>query len=131
MEEFIEKECPPVNSGLVLIVQNHCIETWLMGNRKLNLSSAQNQELRKYRDFYDVNTLDPENLTALDNRTIAQFTFDYLVLMLKEKGLTYSKSNVSAVNSKSYFRQLVKRFKEDNHIRSFGNLLHELKKIST
>ena len=131
LEKFIKKECPPVNSGLVLIVQNHCIETWLIGNKKINLSSAQNQELRKYRDFYNVNTLDPENLLAIDNRTIAQFTFDYLVLMLREKGLSYSKSNVSAVNNKSYFNQLVKRFEQHNHIKSFGCLLQELKKIST
>jgi uncharacterized protein YaiI (UPF0178 family) len=131
LEKFIKKECPPVNSGLVLIVQNHCIETWLIGNKKINLSSAQNQELRKYRDFYNVNTLDPENLIAIDNRTIAQFTFDYLVLMLREKGLSYSKSNVSEVNNKSYFNQLVKRFEQHNHIKSFGYLLQELKKIST
>lgn len=45
MEEFIEKECPPVNSRLSLIIQNHCIETWLMGNKRINLSAAQNQEL--------------------------------------------------------------------------------------
>lgn len=130
MEEFVEKECPPVNSSLVLIIQNHCIETWLMGNRKINLSAAQNQELRKYRDFYNVNTLDPEDLVSIDNRTIAQFTLDYLVLMLKEKMLSYSKSNVSAVSNKSYFNQLVRRFAEHNHIKSFGYLLQELKKVS-
>jgi uncharacterized protein YaiI (UPF0178 family) len=131
MEEFIEKECPPVNSDLVLIIQNHCIETWLMGNKKINLSSAQNQELCKYRDFYNVNTLDPEDLVSIDDRTIAQFTLDYLVLMLREKGLSYSKSNVSAVSNKSYFNQLVKRFEDHDHIKSFGYLLQELKKIST
>lgn len=130
MEEFIEKECPPVNSSLVLIIQNHCIETWLMGNKKINLSAAQNQELRRYRDFYNVNTLDPEDLVSIDNRTIAQFTMDYLVLMLKEKMLSYSKSNVSAVSNKSYFNQLVKRFAEHNHIKSFGYLLQKLKKVS-
>jgi len=131
MEEFIEKECPPVNSDVVLIIQNHCIETWLMGNKKINLSVAQNQKLRKYRDFYNVNTLDPEDLLSIDNRTIAQFTLDYLVLMLREKGLAYSKSNVSAVSNKSYFNQLVKRFKGHNHIKSFGYLLQELKKVSS
>jgi hypothetical protein len=131
MEEFIEKECPPVNSSLVFIIQNHCIETWLMGNKRINLSAAQNQELRKFRDFYNVNILDPEDLVSIDNRTIAQFTLDYLELMLKEKMLTYSKSNVSAVSNKSYFNQLVKRFTEHNHIKSFGCLLQELKKVST
>lgn len=130
MEEFIEKECPPVNSRLVLIIQNHCIETWLMGNKKINLSAAQNQELREYRDFHNVNTLDPEDLVSIDNRTIAQFTLDYLVLMLREKGLSYSKSNVSTVSNKSYFNQLVKRFEGHNHIKSFGYLLQELKKVS-
>jgi len=131
LEGFIEKECPSVNSVLVLIIQNHCIETWLMGNKRLNLNSAQNQELREYRDFYNVNTSDPENLTAIDHRTIAKFTVDYLELMLREKGLSYSKSNVSDVNSKPYFNQLVKRFENDNHIKSFGDFFQELKKIST
>ena len=131
LESFIKKECPPVDSSLVLIIQNHCIETWLIGNKKINLSSAQNQALRKYRDFYNVNTLDPEGLASIDNRTISQFTLDYLVLMLREKGLSYSKSNVSAVSNKRYFNQLVKRFEEHNHVKSFGYLLQELKKIST
>lgn len=129
LERFINEECPPVRPGLVLIIQNHCIETWLIGNRKLNLSSAQNQGLCKYRDFYNVNTHDPEGLTSIDERTTAQFTLDYLRLMLREKGLPYSKSNVSAVNNRSYFNQLVKRFKDKNHIKSFGNLLQELKNL--
>jgi hypothetical protein len=86
--------------------------------------------LCKYRDFYNVNTLDPEELASIDNRTIAQFTMDYLVLMLKEKMLSYSKSNVSAVSNKSYFNQLVRRFAKHNHIKSFGYLLQELKKVS-
>ncbi|MGD2089068.1 MAG: hypothetical protein PVH61_23015 [Candidatus Aminicenantes bacterium] len=131
MGEFIEKECPTVNSRLVLVIQNHCIETWLIGNKKINLSAAQNQELCKYRDFYNVNTLDPEDLVSIDNRTIAQFTLDYLVLMLREKGFSYSKSNVSAVSNKSYFNQLVKRFTGHNHIKSFGYFFQELKKIQS
>lgn len=129
LEEFIEKECPPVKSGLVLIIQNHCIETWLIGNRKLNLSSAQNHELLKYRDFYNVNISDPEDLTSIDERTIAQFTLDYLKLMLREKGLSYSKNNVSSVDNESFFIQLEKRFVNDKHIKSFGHLLQELKKL--
>jgi hypothetical protein len=89
--------------------------------RRINISSAQNQELCKYRDFYNVNASDPENLVSIDNRTIAQFTLDYLVSMLREKGLSYSKSNVSAVSNKSYFKQLVKRFEENDHIKSRHN----------
>jgi hypothetical protein len=130
LETFIKEECPAVHSGLVLIVQNHCIETWLMGNKRINISSPQNRELLRYRDFYNVNIKDPEGLSSIDGRTIGQFSVDYLKLMLREKGLAYSKNNVSAVDKRVYFNQLVRRFRDDNHIKSFGIFFQELSNIS-
>jgi hypothetical protein len=86
--------------------------------------------LLRYRDFYNVNIKDPEGLSSIDGRTIGQFSVDYLKLMLREKGLAYSKNNVSAVNKRVYFNQLVRRFRDDNHIKSFGIFFQELSNIS-
>jgi len=37
MSNFLTRECLRVNSEIAIIVQNHCIETWLMGNKRLNI----------------------------------------------------------------------------------------------
>lgn len=129
MWNFIEKECPRIDCEIKVIVQNHCIETWLMGNKRINISSTSNKELQSYGDFHNVNILDPEDLTSIDERSIGRFTFDYLKLMLREKGLSYSKNNIKHVGNKGYFNQLVKRYQNDGHISSFGYFLNEFNRI--
>ena len=37
IEEFIQDECCNIDSEVVIIVQNHCIETWLIGNKNFDL----------------------------------------------------------------------------------------------
>jgi len=100
-----------------------------MGNKRLNISRTANQELKQYRDFYNVNLLDPEGLTSPDDRTIGQFTKRYLKLMLQEKGLSYSRNSVGGVSTEGYFNQLVRRFEKYNHIYSFGIFLHEMENV--
>lgn len=129
MKDFIANDCPLIDCEIKIIVQNHCIETWLMGNKKINISTTSNKELQKYRDFHNVNILDPEYLVSIDDRTIAQFTFNYFKLIIRDKGLSYSKNNVKYVGNQSYFNQLKKRFENDNHISSFGYFLNEISRI--
>lgn len=120
VNNFIQNECHNVNCETIVVIQNNCIESWLMGNKRISISNARNPELIRYRNHYNVNNLDPEGLVLIDERTIGRFTYRYLKLMLQENGLRYSKKNVTCVNTKEYFESLVERYNDDNHIRSFG-----------
>lgn len=126
IENFVRNECPAVVCNIVIIIQNHCIETWLMGNKRININSASDPELISYRDYYNVNVADPEGLEPIDHRSIGEFTERYLKLMLREKGVSYSKKHVGQVKNKGYFNQLVKRYQQDGHINSFGDFLENM-----
>lgn len=125
VKEFIDKECSEIDAEVVIIIQNHCIETWLIGNKKLDISNINNSELTEYRDHYNVNVLDPEGLRSYDERSIGQFTKKYLKLALMEND-----HRMNYTPSKEYFDQLVKRFEEDNHMKSFGIFLVKMKELS-
>lgn len=127
MNNFINNECCEINSTKFVIVQHHCIETWLMGNKNIDISKTTNKELIIYKNYYNVNLLDPEGLKSFDGSLIADFTLKYLKLMLSECGLFYNKHNVSNVDNREYFNKIVERFNNDKHINSFGYFLMSLK----
>ena len=129
MKRYI-KECPQISAGIKIIVQHHCLETFLISNRSINISRTSCETLKKYRDFYNVNVNDPEKITSIDERTIAQFTYHYLKLLLKEKGLNYSKRNTKDVETRDYFNKIVKRYKDSKHIQSFGHFYEDMLQIS-
>ncbi|MEE3719858.1 hypothetical protein V2H45_24255 [Tumidithrix elongata RA019] len=77
---------------LVLIIQNRCIETWLLGNRNFVPTQFGNTPLDEcepfltYRNYYDVRDKDPELMGIYDNekfRTHAQFHEAYLKAVFK------------------------------------------------
>lgn len=126
IENFLSDRCAAVDCQIIIIIQNHCIETWLMGNRRININNASDPELINYREYYNVNVDDPEDLEPIDHRSIGQFTVRYLKLMLKEKGVSYSKRHVGQVKNKGYFNQLVRRNQKDGHINSFGYFIENM-----
>jgi len=110
-----------------LVVQHFCFETWALGNRTIGSRHPQNQSLQKYRQLYNVQTHDPEELPALpqESLTRSQFAEKYLRLILNDrnKRLSYSKANPRVVAHPKYFWQLCKRLDETQHIQSFGAFL--------
>lgn len=117
-----------------IIIQNRCMETWLLGNANLlprNVGAIENQELRTYAEHYHVGINDPEKMPFIiqeNFNTHAQFHEAYLKLMLKEKNTHYSKSTPREVCQEYYLKQLQKRFQETTHISSFGQLLALIQK---
>jgi len=131
IEQHINDVCGAIEIQPLIIIQNHCIETWLMGNKKLNISSCSNNLLRSYRNFYNVNIRDPEQMSSMDSElTIAQFSYNYFRLMVQQKGLIYTKTNIKHVGNKSYFNQLIKRCRTDSHICSFGYFINQLNRLT-
>jgi hypothetical protein len=129
VESFVNDECPVISCEIEILIQNHCIETWLMGNKRLNIGNTGDPELKRYKDFYNVNIYDPEDLEAIDQRSIGKFTERYFKLMLREKDISYSKQHVGQVGNKGYFIQLAKRNRKDGHINSFGYFLDSMQTV--
>lgn len=108
----------------VIIVQNKCIESWFLGNRRVYSKHPQSSDLRKYNNFYNVQKNDPELMTAMEGfNTSAQFHETYLKEMLLEKNIKYSKRNPNEVIKHYYLEELINRNNETNHLLSFKDFL--------
>ncbi len=108
----------------VIIVQDKCIESWFLGNRKVYSQQPQSAKLRKYNDFYNVKAMNPELMTSMPEfNTSAQFHEEYLMEMLLERNIRYSKKNPIEVVEPHFLKELIKRNKETNHLLSFKDFL--------
>ncbi len=133
VEKFISEENLKLNSAsLVIIVQDKCIESWFLGNRKVYSAQPNSVELRKYNEFYNVKVDDPEMMPLIGGvDSIGAFHHDYLKEMLKERNIQYSKRKPNGVIEKTYLEQLIQRNNNTRHLASFGSFLsfcHKLKK---
>lgn len=114
----------PSHTSLKIIVQNKCIETWFLGNRRIWTRNPQSKQLREYIEFYNVYELNPEDMGQInDTDTVSEFHYNYLKEILNEKGIKYTKNNPNHVKEKHYLDQLIKRQEETNHLQSFKTLI--------
>ena len=75
---------------LELVVQNRCLETWFLGNKKIYKNNPSSKELADFQKFYNVQENDPEGLPVIpgfDNH--ARSHFAYLREMLLERNIRY------------------------------------------
>ncbi|ETR69759.1 MAG: hypothetical protein OMM_03714 [Candidatus Magnetoglobus multicellularis str. Araruama] len=70
----------PCISEIKIIVQHFCLETWLLGNKKVGPRNPKTQELKIYKQYFDVFKEDPDLLPDFPNENLnrAQFAFLYL-----------------------------------------------------
>lgn len=123
----------PVNT--FVIVQNYCIETWLLGNKKFIQPNPTLPELKDCMDFYNVRLNDPEEMDkpAWHTGTKASFHDYYLDKIFRGRTggrLVYNKTTPGEATKKHYLNSLVKRHSSDRHISTFGELLAFLRCIS-
>lgn len=121
VKDAVEAAPTPLRSAkLRVIVQNRCIETWLLGNRRMLRRNPHDTELREYIDFYNVSEDDPELLLRRSGfTTCAQFHHVYLRAMFRERGLTYTKRDPGEARGEPYLRELEDR-SASGHLASFG-----------
>ncbi|MDR0286326.1 MAG: hypothetical protein LBI03_01240 [Clostridiales bacterium] len=126
-ERFRERNIT-INSELIVITQRVCIESWFLGNRKLDKISG---EIRKYFDFYNVHLDDPELMKKpwYFQESTSQFHFRYMEELAFKNGLRYSKSRPDVVCSKDYLFQLIERAEDTGHLRSFYRFIKFCKHI--
>jgi hypothetical protein len=121
VEAAMPSSCP---ARLLVVVHDCCMETWFLGNRKIVRRQPERPELRHFLDFYNVVKKDPEGMPAMAGYlTRAQFHFDYLREIFRERGLSYSKRMPGDVQSLSYLEELVRRREQTGHLESFAFLL--------
>lgn len=126
VESFMAKENIELNEGaeFVLIIQNRCIETWCLGNRRVYKRNPTEEILREYIQFYDVSIDDPELMgKPADFDTHSQFHTSYLKEMLSERNIRYTKKNPNGVTSDSYLNELIQRANDTNHIFTFYSFI--------
>jgi len=123
---FLEKEKLKLNHAeLILIVQNRCMETWFLGNRKIYSRNPQNPVLSEYTNYYDVSAHDPEKMGKYRGfNTHAHFHEAYLQALFAEKNLSYTKKYPGHVLDETYLNQLKARIHyEPDHLKSFRNFI--------
>lgn len=126
-------DCKLYSADLRVVVQNRCIETWLLGNRRIVPRQPQNQELSRYIRHFNVSELDPEDMPKLDGfNTHAQFHATYLRRIFEERNIHYTKKNPGVAKEAYYLDEM--RARVDScaaHLRSFQKLLRLCKELST
>lgn len=107
-----------------IVVQNCCMETWFLGNKRMLKRNPTSERLREWKAFYDVSINCPESMPCHQSfRIKAHFHLDYFKEMLRERNQSYSKTNPGVVLEESYWQALKTRHEQTNHLQSFGHLL--------
>ncbi len=112
------------------VIQNICIETWFLGNRKIIKKIPEGLLLKEFIEHYNVTVNDPEGLEKIErSKNKAHFHYSYFREILKEHNLSYKKSNPKIVLEKSSFDELEKRVNETEYLSTFKQLLTLLYEI--
>jgi hypothetical protein len=112
------------NTRLKIVIQNRCIETWFLGNRKIYSRQPQSQPLLDYTRYYDVSNDCPETMGKYNYDFHAEFHGTYLKELLAAKNVAYSKKLPGDVREEYYLGELQKRIeKETNHLPTFQNFI--------
>lgn len=127
-----------LNSGVVLnknceieyVIQNVCIETWFLGNRRIVKRIPENLKLREFLQYYNVVENDPELMDKIDGfRNKAHFHLSYFREILKEHKLSYSKARPKVVIEESFLNELITRTQQTNHLPTLKSLFDLLSEI--
>jgi hypothetical protein len=120
------------NLKIDVVVQDCCIETWLLGNSKFMRRNPNSAQLAQWKKFYDVSIFDPEKMPMHSGYiTRASFHEVYLRAMISERGdCSYSKRNPGVTLDRAYLDALIERWEKTAHISSFGHLLNLIKELT-
>lgn len=120
VQEVIEENYDLIKDTQVkILVQNRCIESWMLGNRDLFVDRPRRKKLREYAKFYNVKHRDPESMPGYIPRrnfmplfsTIARFHTDYLQEIFKERNMFYAKRNPKFAAKPQFIAELINRMK--------------------
>lgn len=134
IDAFLSKQKLKLNNAeIVLIFQNRCLESWLLGNRKIYPKNPQNKPLLDYTKYYDVSVNCPENMGRYQEfNTHAQFHGAYLRALFEAKNITYSKKRPGDVLKPFYLEQLLTRIQvQPEQLTTFRQFIDFCNKIKS
>lgn len=124
----VKSEIKEAHVTVYTIIQNRCIESWLLANETVFPVQYDN-DFKEYVDYYDVRKLDPEKMVSNDQSiTDGQYAYNYLTELVCQGGRHYSKSNIDDVSTKEGFESIFNRFK-NGHIQSFKSFWDVIQKM--
>lgn len=108
---------------LFIFEQQVSMETWFLGNRKVYHPQPQDPDYLKYQRYYNVSKENPEDMGEFDKSRYnrAGFHLKYLRKMLAERNMVYNKNNTKEVEKETYLRELIRRYEESGHLKTFGS----------
>lgn len=115
---------------IIIIVCNHCFETWLLGKTGLYPKVIDKKSFfYQYYNYYNIDKCDPENMLAPHDlyKSIAQYHFHYFHELMRYNKLRYRKNKPDAVAKKEFFIGLCERIENTEHISSFKELVDFIK----
>ena len=113
-----------------VLVQNKCIETWMLGNRKMFAERPKTEAFAAFSSHYNVKTADPEFMLKPRDYpdTNSMYHADYLRRMLRERRIMYTKSSPpEALKTPDYFEEMRERAENTKHLKSFRIFLEFFK----
>jgi hypothetical protein len=106
-----------------IIIADCCVESWLLGHRRLVPRQPNADDLRRFKQFYDVSAEDPERMGCPPgSMSKALFHHEYLRAVFRHHGQAYLKNNPSIAKEGNYLAALRDRCLEDSeppHLQSF------------
>lgn len=103
-----------------------------MANRKIFKRHANGEKLRAYVDFYNVHGDDPEQMGKIGvEETYAQFHASYVIEMLAERNIRYTKNFPRGIVAENYIIERLKRISKSNHIQTFSTFIEFCEKVKT
>ncbi len=130
--EFIrEKKVDLGKTKVEIIVQNRCIETWLLGNKRIfNSRQPLDQPLLDYVNYYDVSQNNPEDMGKYEMKNHADFHYEYLREIFRSRNTTYSKKFPNDAQEKFYFEELQKRVRDKpEDLKTFQSFLEFCERV--
>ncbi len=124
---------PPTQ--LIPMIQNRCIETWLLGNRAIYTDNPKNNELKSFLSYYHAAYADPElmgnpkTIYKSYYRTHARFHKRYFQVLLDELGIRQAQ-RLEESSKKNYLDQLQARVSaEPSHLQTFQTFMNFCQRI--
>lgn len=108
------------------VIQHFCLETWLLGNIHMFRKNAQDPDLVKYLEFFNVRNRNPDDLPPYEELNRSQFAFRYLKAGIRDTfqfHKKYNKQDPGIACEEGYFSQIKKRCVDNHHIQSFNGFL--------
>jgi len=116
---------------LEIVVQNRCIETWLLGNRQVVRQNPTSSDLLEFKNFYDVRVADPEAMPCRTGFDLhAACHLKYLKTAFAERNITYSKRSPGNAATATYIQALKRRASSTGHLQSLQAFLSFCARVS-